>query len=324
MVRPDDDGTLDSLEREAHAWIRRLTSGEATSADAEVLKMWRERSAAHAQAFASASELWVALGPAAEIVRNGRIAAAGTVRHRSVLTRRHVLGGALAASVAGAMVVRPPLGMWPSWAELRADYRTRVGEQRRITVMDGVSIQMNTRTSIALGAGDGEAGIELIAGEAAISFPAPVVRPFVVQAGGGRTSTRNAQFEIRILDGATCVTCLREQVDVGYAGRTVTLRGRQQTSYGDGAFGTVKEIDPEIISAWTSGMLVFRMTPLSDVVNELNRYRSGRIVLLNTELGRSPVNGRFRIDRPDDVLTQIEQAFGVARKTLPGGVVLLS
>jgi transmembrane sensor len=323
MVRPDNDDALDPLEREAYAWIRRLTSGEATSADVDALKRWRNRSAAHAEAFASASQLWSALGPAGENLRKGQ-SAGGTSRHPSILTRRRVIGGALAASVAGAMVVRPPLGMWPSWSELRADYRTRVGEQRRITVMDGVSIRMNTRTSITLGTRDGEAGIELVAGEAAISVPAPVARPFVVQAGGGRTSTLNANFEIRVLDTLTCVTCLHQQVDVSYGQGIVTLRDGQQVSYGNGVLGAVADIDPEVVSAWTNGVLLFRMTPLSDVVAELNRYRSGRIVLLNAQLGGRPVNGRFRIDRPDDVLTQIEQAFGVTRKTLPGGVVLLS
>ncbi|WP_027581554.1 FecR domain-containing protein [Bradyrhizobium sp. Ai1a-2] len=323
MVRSDNDDALDPLEREAYAWIRRLTSGEATAADVDALKRWRGRSAAHAEAFVSASRLWGALGPAGEHLREGQ-SAGNTVRRPPVLTRRHMIGGALAASVAGAMVIRPPFGMWPSWSELRADYRTQVGEQRRITVMDGVSIRMNTRTSIALGTRDGEAGIELVAGEASISVPAPVARPFVVEAGGGRTSTLNANFEIRVLDALTCVTCLRQQVDVRYGQRAVTLRDRQQVSYGNGVLGAVADIDPEVVSAWTNGVLLFRMTPLSDVVAELNRYRSGRIVLLNAQLGSRPVNGRFRIDRPDDVLTQIEQAFGVTRKTLPGGVVLLS
>lgn len=321
MVRLDDN-SLDPLEREAHAWIRRLTSGEATSADADALELWRRRSAAHAEAFVSASRLWIALEPAGRNVRSGQVATGDVVRHPAVLSRRRVIGAALAASVAGAMVVRPPFGIWPSWTELRADYRTRVGEQRRITV-DGVSIRMNTSTSIALASSDGDAGIELIAGEAAISLSEPVARPFVVQAGGGRTSTHNASFEIRVLDGSTSVTCLQQQVDIEHGQRTLTLRERQRVSYRNGAFGAVFEIDPDVVSAWTNGLLVFRMTPLSDVVAELNRYRSGRIILMNAELGRNPVNGRFRIDRPEEVLTQIAQAFGVGRKDLPGGIVLL-
>ncbi len=71
-------------------------------------------------------------------------------------------------------------------------------------------------------------------------------------------------------------------------------------------------------------MLIFRYTPLPKVVEEVNRYRSGRIFIVNAELNARLVNGRFHIDRTDEVLLQLEQAFGVKAKALPGGIVLLS
>jgi len=43
-----------TLRRDAHAWVRRLTSGEATVADAQALKRWSDTSDAHAAAFAEA------------------------------------------------------------------------------------------------------------------------------------------------------------------------------------------------------------------------------------------------------------------------------
>jgi ferric-dicitrate binding protein FerR (iron transport regulator) len=79
-----------------------------------------------------------------------------------------------------------------------------------------------------------------------------------------------------------------------------------------------------VVTAWQHGLLIFNMTPLADVVEELNRYRVGRIVLLNNAVGQRPVNGRFRIDQPDEALLQIERAFGVRGRSLPGGFVLLS
>src|ERR1700758_5406150 len=55
----------DTLKREAQQWVMRLTSGEATAADAEALKRWRLTSRAHRQAFAEANLLWDKLRPAA-------------------------------------------------------------------------------------------------------------------------------------------------------------------------------------------------------------------------------------------------------------------
>src|SRR5262249_38998558 len=135
------------------AWVRRLTSGDATKADADAFAHWRDSSAAHKAAFADASRLWKAFGPAGQRLRMPDAAIAGETTSRPALhvNRRMVLGGAIAASVAaGAAIVRPPLDLWPSLSELTADYRTAIGEQRRIAVASGVSIAMNTQTSIAL------------------------------------------------------------------------------------------------------------------------------------------------------------------------------
>ena len=83
-------------------------------------------------------------------------------------------------------VVAPPFGLWPSWRELGADYRTAKGEQRRVVLPGTAVLDLNTRTSVALRA----AGVELISGEAAISL-AGASSPFTV-AAGGRVMARDA------------------------------------------------------------------------------------------------------------------------------------
>ena len=47
----DPDGEADALKRDARRWVRQLVSGEATTADAEALKRWRQQSPAHESAF---------------------------------------------------------------------------------------------------------------------------------------------------------------------------------------------------------------------------------------------------------------------------------
>jgi transmembrane sensor len=326
----DSDKTncaLTPLEQEAHAWIRRLMSGEASAADAAALRRWCGRSPAHAAAFSEASQFWEAFGSAGESLRSDE---RGSNEHRhpaaahALIGRRALLGGALAASAAGITIVRPPLGLWPSLSELRADFRTGAGEQRQIAVADGVSVEMNTRTSISIAAGDDSGAVELIAGEASFKTPDRRSQSFTVIAAGGTTSTISARFDVRVAGTSACITCLADEVQVEHRGRTVALKPRQQVTYGENGLGNEVMIDPAIVSAWQQGLMIFHMTPLIDVIEELNRYRPGHIVLLNSELGRSPVNGRFRVDQPDEALAQIERAFGVRRRILPGGLVLLT
>src|SRR5262249_8300723 len=152
------------------------------------------------------------------------------------IARRAVIGGALAASAAGALIARPPLGLWPSLSELRADYRTGAGGQRRIAATDGVAIQMNTRTSIAIRTDDDSSVVELIAGEASFATPGGRSKPLSVIAADGRTMATSARFDVRLFGPSACVTCLADEVRIDHRGRTVVLGPRQQVTYGEDRF----------------------------------------------------------------------------------------
>lgn len=323
----ETESELTPLQSEAHAWIRRLVSGETTETDAAMLRRWYGQSPAHAAAFSEASQFWRAFGPVGQSLLDDEKAATRArlvTDRRMVIGRRALMGGALAASAAGFLIARPPLGLWPSLSEFAADYRTGIGEQRQVMMSDGVAIRMNTRTSISVHVDGDPTAIELIAGEASFTTSDRRFKPFSVIAAGGRASADNARFDMRRLTSGACVTCLADEVRVEHRDRIMTLGPGQRVIYDEGGLGTIVSIDPAVVAAWQDGLLIFSMTPLADVIEELNRYRAGRIVLLNRTLARSPVNGRFRIDQPDEALTQIEQAFGVQGRTLPGGFVLLS
>src|SRR5215469_4732336 len=97
-------GQLTPLESEAHAWVRRLVSGEATALDAQALRRWCDQSPAHAAAFSAASQFWTAFGPVGRSLLGEESTATRAdglpPRHR-MIGRRAFLGGALAASAAG-------------------------------------------------------------------------------------------------------------------------------------------------------------------------------------------------------------------------------
>src|SRR5262245_29182119 len=67
-----------ALRAEALGWLRRLNSGEATTADVEALDRWRACSPAHAAEFAEAALFWNVLGDAARKAECRRIVPAST------------------------------------------------------------------------------------------------------------------------------------------------------------------------------------------------------------------------------------------------------
>lgn len=311
----------DQLTREAIAWLVRLKSGEATVEDGEDFKAWRTRSPEHEQAFRKVVKVWRGLETVAKDPDHGA-AAALPVRH--VMRRRAFLAGAAtaAATTAAVAVMHPPLSLWPSWQELLADYRTGKGELRRVTVSREVSVELGTLTSLSVRWTPEQPSIVLIAGEAAFTANMGTNRLTVI-AADGRISASQASFNTRCLDAAVSVTCADGEVEVARNGARALLRKGQRIAYTDKGLGSVLDIDLAQATAWQSGMLTFDNRPLKEVVDEINRYRPGRIIITNAELGRRIVNGSFRQDQLGAFVAQVQQLFGAKVVSLPAGLTLL-
>jgi transmembrane sensor len=322
MPAMDED---DTLRRIAKDWVVRVATGDVTKGDLATLEKWRALSPTHAEAFTQAARLWKSLGPAleaAEKARNPKRAGLLSFTERPT-GRRLFLGGAAAASAMAVVgVAYPPFDLWPSFDELTADYRTGTGEQRRVALADHSSVELNTRTSLNVAASSTSDRVQLITGEVAMVAGAKQLNVF---AAAGMTSAKQAQFTVRYVSSTVRVTCLGGTVAVACRGQTAAIRPRQQITYdAAGGLGPVVQINPAVISAWQNGLLIFEGERLSRVIEEINRYRSGRIILMNAALGAQRVTAQFKIARLDTVPTQFEAVFGAKVTYLPGGLVLLS
>jgi transmembrane sensor len=325
----DVDCTADieeALRREAWNWVLHVTSGHATRADIASLERWCAQSPRHTEAYARASGRWRAFGPAIEAAlrQNSFVPAVAAVRPERVVGRRALLGGALVASAAGVavMMARPPLDLWPSFSEFAADYRTATGERRRIQLAGRVSVEMNTRTSLNVrrAAGDSER-IELIAGEAAVTTDS---RPVEVIAAQGRILAEDAQLNVRCDGLAAAVTCLEGVVRIEYEGRSAAVPPQHQVFYSDRDMRVATAIDLPTVVGWRNGDIFFQNEPLSHVIEEVNRYRPGKIILMNEDLRQRRFTARFKLDRLDVIVPQLQATFNARVTTLPGGIVLVS
>ena len=76
------------------------------------------------------------------------------------------------------------------------------------------------------------------------------------------------------------------------------------------------------MAAWRRGLVVFRDRTLANVVLDINRHRSGRVVIADAELGRRRVSGVFHLDRPDEVIAHLEASLDLRSRSLAGVVLL--
>jgi transmembrane sensor len=330
-----DDRTLssDTLEQQAWVWLRLLTSGQASNRDAERFRRWVRSSPAHQAAYNDVKLRWDSVkSEAATLLRVAPEVAdyhAKTKRGQGTqrgMNRRVFLGMAAgaAAATAGVAIAFPPLGLWPAPAEWNADYRTAIGEQRTFTMADSVDVTLNTQTSVRRQMiGDKTVGLDLVAGEAAIDLHGNGAS-FTVAASTGRSVAESGQFEVRYLDDRVCVSCITGAVRVEHPAGSRLLGERQQIVYDARAISAAAAVDPAAASAWRSGILLFDQTRLVDAVAEINRYRPGRVVLLNRAMNDRTVSGRFPIKRLDLALWQLQRALGLQSESLLGGVLILT
>jgi transmembrane sensor len=315
-------------EREGLRWVDLLTSGLATAADLKALQRWRDKSPDHAKALREAIALRrVSTGLRPEDVGvdiSQTVYAFGS--RSSSVSRRAILGTGVATAAIAATacyaVVNPPLNLWPSLADLSADYRTAKGEQRNIVLAD-VAITLNTMTSLSDGSDGKRRAIKLIDGEVSVATAFKGGNRFEVLAMGGSAVASSAKFDVRCDGSSVRVICSEGVVQVRNGPHSATVSPGQKVSYKSSTMNPVTPADLATETAWRKGLLVLSGTSLKDAVAEINRYRAGRIIIANTDLERRQIDLLLSIKQLDNAIPLIRRATG-ARVTAVGDYVVLT
>jgi len=324
MAEADDyKHEQEQLEEEAVSWLVRLTSGNATEADHRAAQAWQQQSPAHQHAFEKAQRLWGGMEalrdsltshdeqPEREFVSPQTGKARPPIR-RIPFQRAWLGQAAIAASIAVLaftfMVQTHVLTQW------QADYYTDMGQQATWQLSDGSVVQLNTHAAVTIDYSDHTRHVHLLEGEAAFRVANDADRPFLVHANGGTVRAVGTEFLVNTTEEQAVVTVVEGVVDVTDEQQQDTptrLTVGQRVRYGvESGISPVETVDLHVATAWQRGKLIFEATPLTKVVDQINRYRPGHIVILNDALESHEVSGVFDLDRLDAAVETIE-------KTLP-------
>lgn len=304
----------------ARRWLVRLASGEMTEEEMTICRGWLADPLNH-RSFERERALWRQL----ETVRAAFDSAPAEVvplRPRSLL-RRVVMVGAIAASLL-LVVFAGPLK-----TALQADYTTAAGAQRMVALPDGSTALLNTDSAIALQYSAGERRIALLRGEAFFEVQSDAERPFRVIARDGTAQAIGTAFAVRGDMPTVSVTVSHGVVAVSApssaGGPTVIARQGQRVTYGPDAAPMLQpaSVDAEAALAWRRGRVVIDNLPLTEAVDELNRYRPGRILLWGAAARRPSVSLVFALDQIDNALAGLAASQGLTLTALPGGIILL-
>jgi transmembrane sensor len=206
---------------------------------------------------------------------------------------------------------------------------TAKGEHRSVKLADGSVVDLNagSRLSVRLGAHDRR--LAMPEGEAVFDVAADKTRPFLIAAGDRTVRVVGTRFDVRRRSGILSVTVERGLVEVqpseGAAGRTFRLHPGQRLDHVEGAASVqVSAADPQQVSSWKSGRLIYRDQPLGDVVADLNQQFPRPILLDDRALAQTRVSGVLVLDDQAAVIRRL--ALLAPIKALPSadGIVLRS
>lgn len=152
-------------------------------------------------------------------------------------------------------------------------------------------------------------------------------RPFSVDCNGGiATAMTDGSFTVQASPDHTQVLVQTNKVlvalpDTGW--QPVTVERGRAVEYRQRWLGKVHRIDVANASAWERGWLIFEDQTLRTVLADVNRYRTGRIILLSGTLGDLRVSGSFDMRNPDRSLEAILATLPIQVHSVSRYLVLL-
>ncbi|MEM0953465.1 MAG: FecR domain-containing protein [Pseudomonadota bacterium] len=342
------DAANAALQDAACEWIARLQSDQVSDADREAFALWLAQRPEHRSAMDAMLDMWSDLVVLSEyrgadlqnmdprdtdlhgiadspLIQSANAQRTGT-RSVARLQRWFPASVALAASLLLAVLLVP---QWSSEPDVK-QYRTAQGEQERIVLADGSTLELNTSSRVEVRYRSKQRDVLLVHGEAFFTVAADKSRPFVVTAGATEVRALGTAFNVHLQGDTSEVTVAEGVVRVSEreppayrAAAAELLYPNQQLQAQGGNVGKAIEVIPASSLAWREGKLVADAMPLADLIRELARYHATSLLIAEPDLASTPVSGVFQLSDLDSILVALEHSVGLRSQVLDDGSVQL-
>lgn len=307
-----------SPREQAERWFARLMAPDCSAAERADFERWRGQSPAHAAAYSATERLLAGVDELA----------ATDPRMQALLREAHQLGDRSAAGhearsrgwlrplALAASVLVAVAGTWLAVDVLRrapepVQYAT-TAERRTIALEDGSTVELDVASRFSASFTEQRRDIELQDGRAVFEVAPDKSRPFTVRAGDGAVTAIGTRFQVERERDQVTVTLAEGIVSVsrenasGSATQETRLQPGEQLVWSGASDWSRRQADIEAGLSWSRGRLVFRNTPLAEVVAQVNRYSPRKLVLVDPALAELPVHGNFVAGDASKVASALE------------------
>ena len=335
LEREDRDSGAEDM---AAYWLVRLSSPDCTPGDRFAFETWKredpenERVFTRMQRHNSVADRFVADVRVQELIEQARAETAPKWRPR--FEQIAAIAAALLVFVAAFIMMSPGRDNDAGAPVLAAveGYETAIGERSTISLSDGSVVTLNTNSRIEVDYTEQRRLVRLVHGQGYFEVAKDIDRPFSVEAGKRQVVALGTVFDVRFdTKDLLQVTLVEGRVQVSNVpGAAAPAEGAVISRYaekielqpGERLIAAVNSA-PKIAAAnamietsWRTGRLVFQERPLEEVVAEMNRYNTQKLVLDDDErLTQMKISGTFKTGRASSFVNALSviRPLGVER-----------
>jgi len=291
------DFSAQVAEQAVH-WLLEMQQGPLNSRQQQAWQQWIDAHSEHRRAWEHIQRVNSRLRGLSSPLAHAALNAPKSGSRRQALKLLLILGAG--SAVTWGMREHNPL---PS---LLADYRSPIGQRRKISLGAGGQLQLNTASAADV-RGDGL--IRLLAGEMLLT----ATQSFEVQTAQGLLKTQGARINVRQFADRTQVALFEGRVELNTQGRApMLLPVARQLSFSDTSIGEARPLDANS-GAWADGMLVAAHMRLGDFLDELGRYRRGQLHC-DAKVADLLISGTYPLDDSERILDLLEISLPVKVK----------
>ncbi len=291
------DFSAQVAEQAVH-WLLEMQQGPLNPRQQQAWQQWIDAHSEHRRAWEHMQRVNSRLRGLSSPLAHAALSAPKSGSRRQALKLLLILGAG--SAVTWGMREHNPL---PS---LLADYRSPIGQRRKISLGAGGQLQLNTASAADV-RGDGL--IRLLEGEMLLT----ATQSFEVQTAQGLLKTQGARINVRQFADRTQIALFEGRVELSTNGRApMLLPVARQLSFSATSVGEAKPLDANS-GAWADGMLVAAHMRLGDFLDELGRYRRGQLHC-DAKVADLLISGTYPLDDSERILDLLEISLPVKVK----------
>jgi transmembrane sensor len=342
------------IYQEASQWFVECRAGDLDDKTRRAFDSWLRKSPEHMRAYLELSAIWnegPLLDPHGKFDRDTLIAQAAAGRdnvidwsgsrngieslaaasapaqqdHRRFPRRRF-------AAIAASIVLAAAAALFYLQTVQAPTYATAIGEQRSLALIDGSTVELNSRSKIVVRYSPQGRNVELLQGQALFRVAKDASRPFIVKTGATLVRALGTEFDVYQKRDGTVVTVVEGRVAI-LTGHALPDPGAPPSAIDEPrrsnlefptvpkeqvgnilvAAGEQLTVTPKLIkiaehpnianaTAWTQRQLVFESASLADVADEFNRYNDRQLMVADPRLETFHVSGVFSSTDPASLI----------------------